>query len=250
MTEAESVRGLLSSDMPSELLLHPHHLDRVVTRGERRARRRRMTAAGGVLAVMSVVGITGVTWWSTTPPETTVADADLVPARAEPWSAVSVTTPTWLPDNSFLVAQGRARGPAWQVVSARLAHDEQGCLLKADADSMGDTHGVCFDTWPVGQTTQLRTWPLSDTQQLAVGAVSATARTVEVQLSDGTTVTADAVATPSSDVLRYFAVPVPAGSVEDVAGVTGNGEVAAPPPGLPWSSSCANSGAPCPTPAS
>jgi hypothetical protein len=252
MTESDFLRRSLTTEMPTELLLQEHHLQRVNSLARRRSRNRRAAAAAGGLAVVSAIGIGGASLF-TSAPEAIVADnsSQIEPPSSpmpEPWSDVAIDSPEWLPDNAFLVTGGQSPDGPWQVVSARLAADEEGCLLKADPASMGDTHGVCFDTWPAGEAIQHRTWPLTTTQTLVIGAVSANARTVRVDLSDGTSVTTNAVATPSSNVLRYFVVPVSAESVvEDAVGLASDGELSPPPPGLPWSDSCTSSDPSCPT---
>lgn len=250
MTDSEFLRRSLTSEMPRELLLHDRHLQEVTFRAHRRSRNRRVVRAAGGLAVASTTGIAAMSVLQSAP-EATVADGSpsepASSAMAEPWSDVAITSPEWLPNDAFLVTEGRSSDGPWQVVSARLTADEEGCLLTADPASMAKTRGVCFDKWPTGDAAQYYRWPLTTTDVLIVGAVSAEARTVRVELADGTTVTTDAIATPSSDTLRYFAVPTPTSSVKDVAGFTAEGELSSPPPGLPWAASCAPSDPPCPT---
>jgi len=249
MTDPEFLRRSLTSEMPPELLWSDHHIEQVTYRARRRRRVRRVVSVTGGLAVASAVGIAGMSVLQSAPQAPLANGSGSEPsssAMAKPWSDVTINTPAWLPDPAFLVTEGRSPEGPWQVVSARLAADEEGCLLKADPESMAKTRGVCFDTWPTGAADQYHTWPLTTTDALIVGAVSAEARTIRVELTDGTTITTDAIATPSSDTLRYFAVAAPTSPVKDLAGFTADGELSSPPPGLPWAASCALSN-PCPT---
>jgi hypothetical protein len=85
---------------------------------------------------------------------------------------------------------------------------------------------------------------------LVIGAVSVDARKVQVRTTAGQVYTADAVATPVSERLRFFAVVIPKkdGKVASIKPLNSNGLLADAPTGLPATGGpCVVHPANCPT---
>ncbi len=154
-----------------------------------------------------------------------------------------------LPGVHYLVAQGTTHEGTWRVIATKMADDDRGTLIEYGGDVFGHWFGYGFGRWPAGQPVQWETWrgTTAPRVSLVLGAVGPDARSVRVSLEDGTQRVTEAVATPVSQDMRFFAVAIPASSkAVEVHGVTAGGAPAAPPPGLPWPSNC-SSDVPCPT---
>lgn len=149
----------------------------------------------------------------TTPTPPLVDHTTVMPA---PWSTERFTK---MPDaaayqpNAYYIAKGTVSTGAWAV----LAFSAHGCMItdEGPANSFGRQY-VCFDEWRPGQRSSFKTVQGHAKEKnaskidatLVMGAVSADARTVQVK-SGGKTYQADAVGTPASDRLRFFALVIP-----------------------------------------
>ncbi|WP_328999236.1 hypothetical protein OHA18_32925 [Kribbella sp. NBC_00709] len=217
---------------------------------KRRQLRRRTTAAAvcaaaataAVVVGSSVLGSMksaepGVATPATSPtPQSHHADFRYTPLPV-PWSDEPAFTTQ--PDSlkyapAFYVASGSIPNERWAVAS----YINPGCLIVTDegpAKSFGGAQGCFNESWQPDQRSQYKTVPavvpnLSSPMHLTMvmGAVSADARKVRIT-ADGQTFTTDAVGTPNSSRLRFFALVVDAADITAVTPLNAAGEVAAAP---------------------
>ena len=150
-------------------------------------------------------------------PSTGTQSGDHKTVMPAPWSAEAITklpdANAYLPYKAYYIAKGTIPTERWAVVSFS-AH---GCLVgdEGAANSFGRPY-KCFSDWRAGQrsafalaqgyTKEKGGQKVAST--LVMGAVSADARKVRLSVA-GKRYTADAVATPSSNRLRFFAVVIP-----------------------------------------
>ncbi len=257
---SDSVRHRLSESLPAELQGGESRLHSIRRRALRRRQRKVATAAVlGVAATSTVVGLALQPFPRAAQEVGVAASAQAMPS---PWSDQVVTGPAdgsrgwmlpdhgWLlPNVPYLVAQGTTQEGNWRVVATSLGADDPGCLVEYDG-AVFDRFSSCFDLWPAGEPAQWDTWTSTTAPAVSVvlGAVGPDARSVRVSLEDGTQLVTDAVATPVSQDLRFFAIAVPTSSkVAEARGITAAGELSAPPPGLPWTADDCSESLPCPT---
>lgn len=140
----------------------------------------------------------------------------------EPWSDRKFTempmANTFTPVG-YYVAEGEVDGRPWGAISDRgigtpcLTIEPQGVF---DAAYCFDEEGPAID-W--GTQTGVRGSKPNYTEldeSLTMGVVPVEARTVEIETADGQVYPADAVGTPSSDAVRFFATVVPQQDAEVV----------------------------------
>lgn len=248
------LREVLGSEVPDRLVYHEEHLQRIRVRAQMRSRRR---AAGGVVAacIVAVSAIAGPQLLSGPGQENpSVATGGPHDEQPSPWSDLEVPDDRTgdlfvVPGTAYLVAEGTAGGAQWLASSSDLATDNPGCIFVRSDALFRTMQGGCFDTWRTGQTARYSKFTGERDPQFAViaGAVSTEARSVTLTFSDGRTASAEAVATPSSSELRFFAVAVATPvDIDSVEPIDADGQTAPPPPNLPWSVNCDDEI--CPTP--
>lgn len=176
------------------------------------------------------------------PPTNTTAIATPTFPLPEPWSDRKHHD---VPEHyrpAYVISEGTIAGRKWFAVSHRAPGQDGGtsCVSTAPHGTVFEPF-YCFAYWPEGKranwytsraTIGAKTDPNQPEATLVLGATSTDARTVQVLLSNGRTYTTDAVGTPTSHRLRYFAVVVPVkdAKVDDVRPLDANGELADPPP--------------------
>ncbi|GAB2641574.1 hypothetical protein [Kribbella swartbergensis] len=192
---------------------------------------------------------------STTPAASPTGDHQtMMPA---PWSDKVFTK---MPDanayrpKAYYVATGTIPTESWAV----LAFSNQGCMVtdEGPANSFGRPY-VCFNEWRPGQRVSHHVVQghakeknaAKIAQTLVMGAVSADARKVVIK-AGGKTYTADAVGTPATNRLRFFALVIPAKDlkVTQTTALDAAGKLADPPTGIPTGLPCdTDPGAECGT---
>lgn len=227
----------------------------VQLRIKRRQVRRRATAAAiSAAAVTAVVVVAssalgslrsaepGVATSSSTAPtpalQTQHLDFKYTPLPS-PWSDEPAFTTQ--PDSlkyapAFYVARGSIPNESWAVAS----YIRSGCLVVTDegpAKAFGGADACFTENWQPGQLAQYRAVPadvpnLSSPMHLTLvmGAVAADARQVRVT-AGGKTYDTDAVGTPNSSRLRFFALVIDAADVTSVTPLTATGQQAPAPRG-------------------
>ncbi|MFI7061170.1 hypothetical protein ACIBL3_09325 [Kribbella sp. NPDC050124] len=235
---------------------------------KRRQRRRRGTA----IVVATAAATAAVL--ATGPVLNTIRSADNEPGVAGFGASIPVVTPTpavmpapWsdevftkLPDanaykpRAYYVAKGTIPTESW----AMLAFSESGCMVgdEGPAVSFGRPY-VCFNEWAPGQRASHHVVQgyakeknaAKIDQTLVFGAVSPDARRVQVNV--GTKIyTADAVGTPATNKLRFFALVIPRKDIRitAVAPLDATGKLAAAPTGVATDMPCdTDPGATCVT---
>lgn len=176
-------------------------------------------------------------------PSTGTPPGDHKTVMPAPWSAEAVTklpdANAYRPYKAYYIAKGTISTEKWAIVS----YSAKGCLLSEEgaANSFGGQY-KCFNDWRPGQRSAFALaqgyTKEKDGQKIAstlvMGAVSADARTVRISVA-GKRYTADAVATPSSNRLRFFAVVIPKKdlTVTSVTPLDAAGNLADAPTGVP-----------------
>jgi hypothetical protein len=244
---------------------------------KRRQRRRRGTAAvlvtaaatAAVLAAGPVLGAVrsggvepGVAGFAPPPPSTTPSTTPSGPTTPTPTGDHSTIMPlpwsdeafTKMPDanayqpKAYYIAEGEISTESWAV----LAFSQYGCMVtdEGPANSFGRPY-VCFNKWRPGQRSNYHVVQAHAAEKnatkldatLVIGAVSAEARMVHVKVGGKTYVT-DAVGTPASDRLRFFALVIPKKDVKITSVTPRDGagwSVDAPtnvPTGMPCGTDC------------
>jgi hypothetical protein len=168
-------------------------------------------------------------------------------ARAAPWSDEVFTK---MPDvnayrpKAYYIAKGDVSTESWSVLAFSDNGASAGCLVadEGPANSFGRPY-QCFDEWPKGRRSNFlatqgsvkeKNTPKIDAV-LVMGAVSVDARKVQVRTTAGQVYTADAVATPVSQRLRFFTVVIPKkdAKVASIKPLDATGRLADAPTGLP-----------------
>ncbi|MER7250362.1 hypothetical protein [Kribbella sp. NPDC000426] len=222
------------------------------SRIESRQRRRRTTAAVCAAAVVIAVVVASTVVGTIKSAEPQVAAPSQTPTTRsttlefkytplpEPWSDEPAFTTQ--PDSlkyapAFYVTDGSIPNEHWAVASTY----SDGCLVITDegpAKSFGGAMGCFYENWQPDQRSQYKTVPAvipnagSPTHlTMVMGAVSAEARKVRIT-AGGKTYSTDAIGTPNSSRLRFFAVVVNAAEsqVTAVTPIDAAGNVA-PSPG-------------------
>lgn len=201
---------------------------------------------------------TGTTDTGTTAPVTTATTATSTAGRAATSeSGPRVLPPPWsdkvftkMPDanaygpKAYYIAEGRIPAEQWSVLVYSDYGLSAGCLVtdEGPANSFGRPLS-CFDEWPKGRRIDYQVVQGHSREKSAVkadatmvlGAVSVAARRVEIRTKAGRTYYADAVGTPVSDKLRFFAAVLPVKDVRiaSIKPLDAAGRLAAPPTGLP-----------------
>jgi len=148
------------------------------------------------------------------------------------------------PPRAYYIAKGTIPTETWAV----MAFSNWGCMVtdEGPANSFGRPY-VCFNEWKPGQRVshhvvqgyakEKNTAKIDQT--LVIGAVSADARKV-VLTAGGTTYTADAVGTPATDRLRFFALVIPRRDVKitKATPLDAAGKPADAPTGVPTGMPC------------
>ncbi len=174
-----------------------------------------------------------------------------------PWSAEVFTK---MPDangylpKAYYVAKGTIPSESWAI----LAFSQYGCMVSDEgpANSFGRPY-VCFNDWKPGrrashhvvQGHQKEKNGAKIDQTLVIGATSADARKVVIT-AGGRTYSADAVGTPATDKLRFFALVIPRKDlrVTAVTPLDAGGKLADAPTGVPTGMPCdTDPGAECGT---
>jgi hypothetical protein len=221
---------------------------------KRRQRRRRATVAVvGTAAATAAVLAAGPFLGSLRSSEPGVAGFAAPPTAApsyvmpEPWSDEVFTKK---PDagaykpKAYYIAKGTIPTESWAV----LAFSEHGCMVtdEGPANSFGRPY-VCFSDWRPGQRAAFQvvtahTKEKSTTKvdaTLIFGAVSEDARNVVIKAA-GQTYQADAVGTPASGKLRFFALVIRQkdAKVAEVTPLDAAGKLADAPTGVPTGIPC------------
>ncbi|MEI8406287.1 MULTISPECIES: hypothetical protein [unclassified Kribbella] len=201
-------------------------------------------AAGPVLNnIRSAGNEPGVAGFNPSIPMLTAAPTVLPP----PWSDEVFTklpvANSYKP-KAYYVAKGTIPTESW----AMLAFSEYGCMVSYEvpANSFGRPW-VCFNEWKPGQRVDHRVIqghlkekdaPKID-QTLVFGAVSADARKVAIK-AGGKSYTADAVGTPATDRLRFFALVIPRRDLQvtEVTPLDADNKLADAPTGVPTAIPC------------
>lgn len=242
------------AEPPPQLKYSEDRLAAIRRRGSQR-RRRAQAAIGSVATtaiILIAIGVAGAV-------ETGLPESDKGSAvgtegavTPEPWSDVVVATDQSklpLPGSAYLVAEANTADGDWRAASFQPADDSHGCLVEIAAGVIATPSGTCFDAWPVEKAVQWDTWrggPDSD-YILILGATGMDARSVRVTFEGGAVYRTEAMATPTSDDLRFFALmPETPAHVQAVEAFTSNGTAAEPPSGLPWTVAC-DTANPCPS---
>jgi hypothetical protein len=175
------------------------------------------------------------------------AEADHKLILPSPWSAEVFTK---MPDanayrpKAYYIARGEVSTESWSVLAFSDNGASAGCLVayEGPANSFGRPY-QCFDEWPKGRRSDFlatqgsvkeKNTPKIDAV-MVMGAVSVDARTVQVRTTAGQVYTANAVATPVSEHLRFFAVVIPKknAKVASIRPLDATGQLANAPTGLP-----------------
>jgi hypothetical protein len=148
------------------------------------------------------------------------------------------------PPRAYYIAKGTIPTETWAVI----AFSNWGCMVtdEGPATSFGRPY-VCFNEWKPGQRvnhhvvqgyTKEKGAAKID-QTLVIGAVSADARKVVIK-AGGTTYTADAVGTPATDRLRFFALVIPRKDIRinEATPLDAAGKLADAPTGIPTGMLC------------
>jgi len=173
-------------------------------------------------------------WYPLTPPP----GGDHSTVMPPPWSAEVFTK---MPDanayqpKAYYVAKGTIPTESW----AMLAFSQTGCMVSDEgpANSFGRPY-ICFSEWRPGQRAAFHKVQghlkekdaAKSAHTLVFGAASADARKVVIT-AGGKSYTADAVGTPATDKLRFFALVIPRKDlkVTAVTPLDAAGQLAAPP---------------------
>lgn len=249
------LREALGTEVPDQLAYREEHLRQIRARAQMRSYRR--AAAGVAAACMvaaSVIAVPHLFSPSGQENQSDVATGSPDGEQPSPWSDVEVPDDREgdifvVPGTAYLVADGAAGTASWLAASSDVADESHGCIFVRSEALFGSMQAGCFDTWRTDQSARFFRFTGDRDPQFAVvaGAVSTEARSVTLTFSDGRTVSAEAVATPTSAELRFFAVAVATPAhIDTVEPIDVGGQIAPPPPNLPWSVNC-DSG--CPTPA-
>jgi hypothetical protein len=166
-------------------------------------------------------------------------------AHLPPWSDEVFTK---MPDanayrpKAYYIAKGETSTQNWSVLAFSDNGASAGCLVadEGPANSFGRPY-QCFDEWPKGRRSNFLAAQGSVKEKnsakidavLVMGAVSIDARKVQVRTTGGQLYTTNAVATPASERLRFFAVVIPKknAKVASIRPIDASGRLAAPPTG-------------------
>ncbi len=248
------LREALRAELPDGLAYREEYLRQIRSRVTERSHRR---AAMGVAAAC-IVAASAIAVAQLVSPPGQEKQPDVATGgphgeqQPSPWSDVEVPDdregePFVVPGTAYLVADGTAGTARWLAASGDVADDSHGCIFVRSEALFGSMQGGCFDTWRTDQTARHFEFTGDRDPRYAViaGAVSTEARSVTLIFSDGRTTSVAAVATPTSAELRFFAVAVATPArLDTVHPIDAKGQVAPPPPNLPWSVNCDEG---CPT---
>lgn len=247
------LREALGVEVPDGLAYREERLRQIRARAHKRSYRR---AAAGLAAACIVAASAIVVSQLLSPPgeenQSGVATGGPDGEQPSPWSDVEVPDDREgdlfvVPGTAYLVADGTAGTAQWLAASADVADDSHGCIFVRSEALFETMQAGCFDTWRTDQSARYFRFTGDREPQFEViaGAVSTEARSVTLTFSDGRTASAEAVATPTSAELRFFAVAVPSpANIDTVEPIDADGQIAPPPPNLPWSVTCDRG---CPT---
>jgi hypothetical protein len=144
---------------------------------------------------------------------------------------------------AYYIAKGETSTQNWSVLAFSDNGASAGCLVAGEgpANSFGRPY-QCFDEWPKGRRSNFLAtqgfFKEKNTQKidavLVMGAVSIDARKVQVRTTGGQVYTTNAVATPASERLRFFAVVIlkEDAKVASIRPIDASGRLAGPPPGV------------------
>lgn len=249
------LREALGAEVPDGLAYREEYLRQIRSRVAQRSHRRAaMGVAAACIVAASAIALPQLLSPSGEEKQPDVATGGLQgEQQPAPWSDVEVPDDRegddWfvVPGTAYLVADGTAGTARWLATSSDLAADSHGCIFVRSEALFRSMQASCFDTWRTGQTSRHFQFVGDRDAQYAViaGAVSTDARSVTLTFSDGRTTSVAAVATPTSGELRFFAVAVATPArLDTVLPIDAQGQVAPPPPDLPWSVNCDEG---CPT---
>jgi hypothetical protein len=164
-------------------------------------------------------------------------------AHLPPWSDEVFTK---MPDanayrpKAYYIAKGNISTESWSVLAFSDNGASAGCLVadEGPANSFGRPYH-CFDDWSKGRRSNFLAAQGSVKENntrkidavLVIGAVSVDARKVQVRTTAGHVYTTNAVATPVSERLRFFAVVIPKkdAKVASIRPLDATGRLADPP---------------------
>jgi len=247
------LREALGVGVPDGLTYREERLRQIRARAHKRSYRR---AAAGVAAACIVAASVIVVPQLLSPPgdenQSDVTTSGPDGEQPSPWSDVEVPDDREgdifvVPGTAYLVADGTAGTARWLAVSADVAEESHGCIFVRSEALFESMQAGCFDTWRTDQRARYFqfTGDRDPRFEVIAGAVGTEARSVTLTFTDGRTASVQAVATPTSAELRFFAVAVASPvDIDTVEPIDADGQIAPPPPNLPWSVTCDGG---CPT---
>ncbi len=252
MNTGEYIREAVERAVPDSLSFDERRLGDI----KRLARRRQRTRGVGLgvgAAAIATAGIFGAVaaLGGADAPQIEVAtssdtNSDMPPPQ--PYSDTEVPDgEAVLPGPSYVVAADPSGETDWKAVTMNPVDGDRGCVMVLSDDLYDTPMGNCFDTWKVGKLTRFDVYQGDRDSSITIvaGATGMSARSVIIRFDDGSSTVVDAVATPASGDLRFFAASTPSDvTVRDVEPLDDAGEPALPPDGLPWRYDCPDI---CPT---
>lgn len=251
-------RTLGSADVPDSLQFRPDRLQDIRRRARRRGRTRLVSGLVGAAAVGVAATAVGSSLFTpgevvTGAPSQDSSSAE-TDAQPSPWSDTPVAEdmdgPAFsVPGTAYLIADGSVEGQQWVAASGNAADPSPSCVFVKGDGLFTTMQAACFDVW---DGTELANWATfhpetAEEGTVIVGAVDTSARQVIITFDDGGREVVDAVATPTSGELRFFATSTSQPmAVRTVVPLDAAGAPAAPP-NKAQAPLCDSA---CPTPAS
>lgn len=230
------------TDVPESLHFRDDRLEDIRRRARRRGRTR---VVGGLLGGATAVFVaTAVASTLSTPDQGSVTGAPLEEAsppmantQPSPWSDTPVVEDRdgavfSVPGTAYLIERGSIGELTWAAASGSVSEPPYSCVFVKGDELFTTMQADCFDSW---DGKELANWTAfrsdrAEQETVFVGAVDTTARQVAITFDDGSREVIDAVATPTSTKLRFFALSTSeAVAVRTVIPVDAEGLPAAPP---------------------
>jgi hypothetical protein len=214
--------------------LIPHYtgpadpLPRVVASVRRRRVRHRALLSAGAAAMAAVAMLSVPAMLAPTTGATTQVGAPQGTAG-----------PPGTPLRTYPVADGVVQGAGWSTGSVAIGPGARRCLSSDDELVTGEV--LCFDAWKGegASWSSTSSAPGSVRATRVFGVTVPAAGAVRVRFTDGITVVADAVSTPTDAAVRFFAVAVEGThEVRDLTVLTVNGTPAGPAITDPGTDAC------------
>ncbi|MEJ7788007.1 MAG: hypothetical protein WKF96_24675 [Solirubrobacteraceae bacterium] len=234
-------QALRRADVPESLHFRHDHLENIRRLARRRGRTRVVGGLVGLATFAFLSTAVASTFstpdqdWVTSPPSQE-APPPMANAQPSPWSDTPVAEDSdgavfSVPGIAYLIERGSIGELMWTAASGKVSEPVSCVFVKGD-ELFATMQADCFDSW---DGTELANWTAfrSDRAEqgtVFVGAADTTARQVVITFDDGSRQVVDAVASPTSAELRFFAFSsLEAVAVRTVIPVDGDGVPAAPP---------------------